>query len=64
MTARNLWCIMSVQLFFPAFDKNGKFSVVVFMDGEEVKIEDFTKDNDGDFIQLVRIQASEQFFPR
>ena len=50
--------------FFPAFDKNGKFSVVVFMDGEEVKIEDFTKDNDGDFIQLVRIQASEQFFPR
>lgn len=50
--------------FFPAFDKNGKFSVAVFMNGEEVKIEDFSKDYYGDFIELVRIQASEQFFPR
>ena len=50
--------------FFPAFDKNGKFSVAVFMDGEEIKIEDFTEDYNGDFVQLVRIQASEQFFPR
>ena len=50
--------------FFPAFDKNGKFSVAVFINGEEIKIEDFTKDYYGDFVQLVRIQASEQFFPR
>lgn len=50
--------------FFPAFDKNGKFSVFVFIDGEEIKIEEFMKDYNGDFIQLVRIQSSEQFFPR
>ncbi len=50
--------------FFPAFDKNGKFFVTVFINGEEVKIEDFTKNYYGDFIELVRIQASEKFFPR
>ncbi len=50
--------------FFPAFDKNGKFSVTAFIDGKEMKIEDFMKIYAGDFIQLVRIQASEKFFPR
>ncbi|MCR4940600.1 MAG: hypothetical protein K5930_10915 [Treponemataceae bacterium] len=50
--------------FFPVFDKNGKFSVAVFIDGKEIKMDDFMKDYSGDFIQLVRIQASEQFFPR
>lgn len=50
--------------FFPAFDRNGRFTVAVFTDGEEVSIDDFMDDNKGDFIQLVRLQASEQFFPR
>ena len=50
--------------FFPAFDRNGKFSVAAFIDGKEMKIEDFMKDYGSDFIQLVRIQSSEQFFPR
>ena len=50
--------------FFPAFDRNGKFSVAAFIDGEEMKIEDFMKDYGSDFIQLVRIQSSEQSFPR
>lgn len=49
--------------FFPAFDKNGKFSVAVFINGKEVKIEDFMREYAGDFIQLVRIQSSEQFEP-
>ena len=50
--------------FFPSFDRNGKFSVILFIDGEEIKIEEFIEDYYGDFIQLVRIQSSEQFFPR
>ncbi len=50
--------------FFPAFDRNGKFSVAAFIDGKEMKIEDFMKDYGSDFIQLVRIQSSEQFLPR
>ena len=47
--------------FFPMFDENGKFSVAVFMDGEEISIDDFMNDYSEDFIQLVRIQSSAKF---
>ena len=50
--------------FFPFFDSDGKFNVVVFEDGKEYTLDAFLKKYAGSYIHLVRINASERFFPQ
>lgn len=50
--------------FFPIFDRNGRFSVIVFKDGKELTIEEFVEEYKDESVQLVRLNSSEQFFPR
>ena len=50
--------------FFPYFNRQGQFSVAVFENGREIKLEEYIRDNQNKFIQLTRVRASNQFFPR
>ena len=50
--------------FFPFFDSDGKFNVVVFEDGKEYTLDAFLKKYAGSYVHLVRINASERFFPQ
>lgn len=51
-------------VFFPLLDKNGKFVLVIFENGEELSFSEFVKKHENDTIQLTRILASSKFFPR
>ncbi len=50
--------------FFPFFDTSGRFNVVVFEDGREYTLDAFMKKYKGSYVHLVRINASERFFPQ
>ena len=50
--------------FFPVLDKNGKYTLIIFENGEELSFVDFVKKHENDTIQLTRILASGNFFPR
>ncbi|MCR5289434.1 MAG: hypothetical protein K6E51_05535 [Treponema sp.] len=51
-------------VIFPYFDTNGRFSCVVFENGEELTLQKFCKKYGSDFIHLVRIQSSDRFYPQ
>ncbi|ULQ60558.1 hypothetical protein K7I13_04510 [Brucepastera parasyntrophica] len=51
-----------VAVFFPHFDKNGTFSVVVFENAEETDINRFIRVNSDAFINLVRVKIPEDGF--
>ncbi len=50
--------------FFPYFDNAGRFNVAVFEGGKELTLEAFMKKYSGSHVHLVRINASERFFPQ
>ncbi len=50
--------------FFPWIDERQKYHCAVFMNGRELTMEEFIESYEGDFVQLVRLAATEQFFPR
>ena len=50
--------------FFPLLDKDGKFALIIFENGKEYSFAEFVKLHKGDTIQLTRVLASENFFPR
>ncbi len=50
--------------FFPWIDEKQRFCCAVFMNGAELTMEEFMSAYSGDFVQLVRLTATEQFFPR
>ncbi|MBS7311283.1 MAG: hypothetical protein KIG70_08900 [Treponema sp.] len=53
-------------VIFPFFDKNGTFHISVFMDGEELKYNDFEKylvKSKDCFVHLTRIKTSSNFYP-
>ena len=53
----------SVALF-PYFDSNGRFDVVVFENGQELTLDSLLKKYSDTQIHLVRVNASERFFPQ
>lgn len=50
-------------VFFPYFDTNGNFQVVVFKDGAEMKFDDFYQRYCADFVYLTRCACTENFYP-
>ncbi|MGP1587365.1 MAG: hypothetical protein ACTTHG_03370 [Treponemataceae bacterium] len=50
--------------FFPFFDEHDVFYVSVFENCKETSIEEFIKDNPDTFVNLVRLQSSQRFFPQ
>lgn len=50
-------------VFFPYFDEKGRFNCTIFKDGTEIPFDEFYNRYCLDFISLVRVQATEQFFP-
>ena len=49
--------------FFPWFDSQGRFQLSVFEKGEEYTIGEFAEKYRGGFVSLVRVKASQEFFP-
>ncbi|MGL4986492.1 MAG: hypothetical protein ACRC5H_05055 [Treponemataceae bacterium] len=49
--------------FFPYFDSQGHFQLVIFKNGTEVSFEDFFQANKNNFIHFTRIKAGERFIP-
>ena len=50
--------------FFPYFDAEGDYFVSVFENAKEYTIEEFIENNPGVFVNLVRVQSSQRFFPQ
>ena len=50
--------------FFPYFDEKENFGVAVFENGKEYELEDFIKNNSEKFVNLVRLQSSQRFYPQ
>lgn len=53
-------------VIFPYFDSNGAFRIVVFMDGEEIKYNDFEKmllKAKDCFVHLTRVRTSAAYYP-
>ena len=50
--------------FFPYFDAEGDYLVSVFENGKEYTIEEFMENNPDVFVNLVRVQSSQRFFPQ
>lgn len=53
-------------VIIPLFDSNGIFRIVVFMDGEEIRYNDFEKmlvKNRDCFVHLTRVKTSATFYP-
>ena len=48
---------------FPYFDKNRQFGCVIFENGKELTLSQFTKKYSGCYVHLTRILASDKFFP-
>lgn len=54
-------------IFFPFFDDNGRFGCMVFMDGKEISLDDFivSYSKGGTcYVNLVRLRASDDFYPQ
>ena len=51
-------------IIFPYFDSQKHFRCVIFKDGQEISLEEFTRRYYKDFVFLTRAQCSEQFFPK
>lgn len=49
---------------FPYFDSEQKFKIAVFKDCQEIDFETFYAQYCLDFVNLVKVQATERFFPR
>ena len=49
---------------FPYFDTSGRFQVVIFENGTELSLETFMDRYKDSYVHLVRINASERFFPQ
>ena len=49
---------------FPYFDDNGRFACAVFADGAEYELSSLIAQYRKEFIHLVRVNASDQFYPR
>ncbi|MCQ2241104.1 hypothetical protein [Treponema sp.] len=50
-------------VFFPYFDRNGKFGCFIFEQGEEITMEKFLEKYSGAYVHLERVKATEAFFP-
>ena len=50
-------------IFLPYFDRNGAFACAVFQDGKEISLDKFVEKYKGAFVNLVRLQSSDRFFP-
>ncbi len=50
-------------LFFPYFDKNGKFGCFIFEQGEEITLDKFLEKYNGSYVHLERVKSTEAFFP-
>lgn len=50
-------------LFFPYFDKNGKFGCFIFEQGEEITLDKFIEKYNGSYVHLERVKSTEAFFP-
>lgn len=51
-------------VLFPYFDANGDYNVSIFENGKEYTIDEFIEKNPGTFVNLVRMQSSQRFFPQ
>jgi hypothetical protein len=51
-------------VFIPYFDSTGRFACAVFRNGTETTLEDFMTKFKGCFVNLVRIETSDRFFPQ
>lgn len=51
-------------VIFPYFDKDKKFSCVIFENGTELTLNSFINKNKGCFVHLTRILSNEKFFPQ
>lgn len=49
--------------FFPYFDANAEFKIAVFMNGQETTLDRLEEAYPDTFVHLVRISASDMFFP-
>ncbi len=49
---------------FPYFDRNGAFSAAVFENGVEMTLDSFIRKYPETYVHLVRVNASERFFPQ
>ena len=49
---------------FPYFDAYNRFEVVIFEKGKEISLEAFMEKYKDSYLHLVRINASERFFPQ
>ena len=50
-------------VFFPYFDRNGKFGCFIFEQGEEISMDKFLEKYSGAYVHLERVKATEAFFP-
>ena len=50
-------------VFFPYFDNQKRFHVVIYKDGNAVSFDEFYSRYYRDFISLVKVQATEEFYP-
>ncbi|WP_407400393.1 hypothetical protein [Treponema sp.] len=50
-------------VFFPYFDRNGKFGCYVFEQGNEITLDKFLEKYKGAYVHLERVKATEAFFP-
>lgn len=49
--------------FMPFFETNGAFNCYVFMNGEELSLDDFIATYSDAYVYLTRVRSSEEFFP-
>lgn len=50
-------------VFFPYFDSKKRFNCTIFKDGSEISLEDFLSRYYSDFVSLVKVHTTEQFYP-
>lgn len=50
-------------VFFPYFDNHKRFRIVIFKDGAEISFDEFYSRYCKDFVSLVKVQTTEDFYP-
>ncbi|MGL4983016.1 MAG: hypothetical protein ACRC4W_09250 [Treponemataceae bacterium] len=60
---QELWKFEDTAVFFPYFDANGRFQLVIFINGMEIPFETFYKENKNNFVHFTRVKAGERFVP-
>lgn len=50
-------------IFMPYFETNGAFSCFVFMNGQEMTLEQFCHRYGNEFVYLTKVKSSERFYP-